>query len=133
MWKKCSRKSNEHVSEWNPQAKEIIEQQNQRRIERFVELHKAWFKPNTGKFSGRVAFEKKERTRLTSNFARPSRWRDVYEQRVDIKNSGEKSNDSGDNGFEAIVPISKGTFKPHNSCFGGEKQRDNQYYEANNL
>jgi hypothetical protein len=32
-----------------------------------------------------------------------------------------------------MVPTSKGVFKPHNSCFGGQKQRDNQCYEIDDL
>ncbi len=72
-------------------------------------------------------------TWFTSNFARQSHWKDVYEQRVDIENSGEESSDSGDNGFEATILTSKGTFEPHNSCFGGKKWKDNQHYETDNL
>ncbi len=68
-----------------------------------------------------------------SNFARQSHWKDVYEQKVDIKNSEEKLSDSGDNGFEATILASKGAFGPHNSCFGGNKWRNNWHYETDNL
>jgi hypothetical protein len=56
-----------------------------------------------------------------SNIAGQIHWKDVYEQRVDIKNSGEESNDSRDSGFEETILASKGAFEPHNSCFGGKK------------
>jgi hypothetical protein len=41
--------------------------------------------------------------------------------RINIKDNEKESSDSGDNGFEATMPASKETFKPHNFCFGGEK------------
>jgi hypothetical protein len=62
-----------------------------------------------------------KKTQFASNFVGPSHWRDVYEQKVDIENSGEESSDSGDSGFETTILASKRTFKPHNSCFGGQK------------
>jgi hypothetical protein len=46
---------------------------------------------------------------------------DVCEQHIDIKNSGQKSSDSGNNGFETTILANKGAFEPHNSCFGGKK------------
>ncbi len=130
LWKKCFGKDNEHVSEWNTWARKFVRQWNQCKIERFI---KAWFKLNTRKFNGKTISEKQEKTQFASNFVGPSRWRDVYEQRVDIENNGEESSDSGDNGFETTIHASKGAFEPRNSCFGGQKWRDNWHCEVNDL
>ncbi len=54
MWKKCFGKDNEHVCEWNNKVRKIFEQWNQHRIKGYAEPHKDWFKPNMGKFIGKV-------------------------------------------------------------------------------
>ncbi len=77
-----------------------------------MELNKAWFKPNTRKFNGKVVFKKQEKIGFASNFAGPSHWRDVYEQKVGIENSREELNDNGHNGFETTILASKGAFEP---------------------
>ncbi len=38
--------------------------------------------------------------------------------------------DIGDSGFEATILTNTRVFKPHNSCFGGKKWRDNQQCET---
>jgi hypothetical protein len=80
MWKKCYGKDNEHVTKWNTQTRKIVEQQNQRKIERSIEPHKVWFKPNTRKFSGKVVFEEQKRTRFASSFVEPNCWKVFCEQ-----------------------------------------------------
>ncbi len=69
-------------------------------------------------FSGKIVYKKQEKTKFVSSFVGPRRERVVCERRVNIKDSGEKLSDNKNNGFEAIIPISKGTFEPHDSCFG---------------
>lgn len=80
VWKKCYGKDNKRVTKWNTRTREIVEQQNQRKIERSIEAHKARFKLNTGKFSGKVVFGEQKRTRFASSFVGPNCWRVVYEQ-----------------------------------------------------
>jgi len=62
MWKKCSGKDNEHVSEWSTRARKNSEQQNQHKTKGYVEPHKDWFKPNVGKFSGKAISREQEKT-----------------------------------------------------------------------
>jgi len=62
-----------------------------------------------------------KKKQFASSSTRPSCWRVVYEQGVNIEDNEKESSDRGDNGFEATIPASKGTFEPHNSYFGGQK------------
>ncbi len=83
--------------------------------------------------NGKTISEEQERTQFASSSARPSHWRVVCEQGINIEDSEVELNDNGNSGFEAIILASKKTFKPHDSCFGGQKRRDKWHCKANDI
>ncbi len=122
LWKKCFARDDEHVIEWNTQARETSTRKNQNRIESFVEPFTTWFKPTTSEFNGKIISKEYARGQVVSSSTGSNREGIVCEQEDNVENNKEKLNNSEDDSFETTIFVkakSKGTF---NSCFRERKK-----------
>jgi len=92
--KKCSRKDNEHVNQWNTRAREISAQKNQNKIESSLEPSMTWFEPTTNEFSGKIISKEYARGQVVSSSTRSNKQRVVCKQGDNVKDSGEETNDN---------------------------------------